>query len=167
MARGDVVLQSKAVMERDEMGRFVARIREGRERLMNELADDLETRARRYAPVRTGRLRRSITSLILNGYREVRVVSDVPYAGYMEEGTAPHLISGVRKNFRFDNKSRRFRWNNYKYGPYGSGKEYENWSYATGATVRHPGTKGHFFFKRAYRETMAEARIKMRQAYRG
>lgn len=166
MAVGEVTLTSQAIMERDEFGRFVARIRSGGEALMEQLATDLEGRARRYAPIRSGRLRRSIHALVMNGYREVRVVSDVPYAKYMEEGTGPHLIRGVRANFRFDNNSRYFTWYNYRFGPYGSGKEYENWSPATGATVRHPGTRAHFFFKRAYRETMAEVPARMKAAYR-
>lgn len=167
MATGEITLTSSAVMERDEFGRFIAKVRSGGEELMESLATDFEGRARRYAPIRSGRLRRSIQAIVTNGYREVRVVSDVPYARYMEEGTRPHLIRGVRANFRFDNNSRFFRWNNFRYGPYGSGKLYENWSFAQGATVRHPGTKGYFFFRRAYRETMAEARTRMRQAYRG
>lgn len=166
MARGEITFTSQAVMERDEFGRFIAKVRSGGADLMEAVATDFEGRARRYAPIRSGRLRRSIQALVLNGYREVRVVSDVPYAKYMEEGTRPHLIRGVRANFRYDNNSRYFKWNNYRFGPYGSGKEYENWSYAAGATVRHPGTRGHFFFKRAYRETMAEVPARMKAAYR-
>jgi len=165
MATGSITLQSQSVMERDEFGRFIAKVRSGGEELMEALATDFEGRARRYAPVRTGRLRRSIQALVING-REVLVISDAPYARHMEEGTRPHLIRGVRANFRYDNNSRYFKWNNFRFGPYGSGKPYENWSFEQGATVRHPGTRGYFFFRRAYRETMAEARMRMKEAYR-
>jgi HK97 gp10 family phage protein len=165
MPTATATFNSNAVMRRDDLGRFISQIERGGERLMSDLANDFEDRARRYAPMRTGRLRRSIKALIMNGYREVRVVSDVPYAEYMESGTRPHRISGVRANFRFKNGTQFFRWVNYKYGPYGTNKFYENWSFPTGATVRHPGTKAHYFFRRAYRETMADARVTMRKAY--
>ena len=165
---GQATFTSSALMRRDDMGRFIAQIERGGERLMEDLADGFESRARRYAPVRTGRLRRSIRALLLKGYREIVVVSDVPYATYMESGTRPHLIRGVKANFSFDNGSQFFRWKNYRYGPIGTDiNRYENWTHSGGAIIRHPGTKPKYFFRRAYRETMADARVSMRNAYRG
>lgn len=166
MPTATATLTSTTVMRRDDLGRFLSHIERGGDRLMEDLANDFEDRARRYAPVRTGRLRRSIRAILLNGYREIRMTSNSPYAGYMESGTKPHLIRGVRANFRWDNNTRYFRWRNYRYGPIGHDpSRYENWTYGGGAIIRHPGTKGHFFFRRAYRETMADARISMRKAY--
>lgn len=164
----EATLTSNAVLRRDNFGRFLRQIESGGERLMEDLAIDFENRARRYAPVRTGRLKRSIQAILLNGYRTIHLVSDAPYARYMEEGTRPHLIRGVRRNFRWRGKTRLFVWNNPEYGPIGTdNSRYENWTWEGGATVRHPGTRGYFFFRRAYRETMADARISMQRAYRG
>lgn len=156
-------LVSNAVMESDEFNRFIALAERGGTRLMEDLADKMESRAKRYAPYRSGRLRRGIRAILLNNNRELRVVTDVPYGWVMEEGSRPHFIHGVRANFEW--KGGRFVWNNPRFGPVGSGKRYENWSPGYGATVRHPGTKAHYFFRRSFQETFAEARIVMARAY--
>lgn len=165
---GHATFYSHAVMEQDRFGRFINEIERGSDRLLEDLAEKMETRAQRYSPYRTGRLKRSIRSVILANGREARVYSDVPYAEVMESGSRPHLIHGVRANFRW--KGGRFRWNDPRYGPAEDalpGEEYINWSRTYGATVRHPGTKPHLFFSRAFHETWADARLVMRRAYPG
>lgn len=168
---GKATFVSEAVMEQDRFGRFISEIERGGSRLLEDLADKMAKRAARYAPFRTGRLKRSIRSIILSNGREARVFSDVPYAGVMEAGSRRHLIHGVRANF--DWKHGRFVWNDPRYGPIDGPQTethkrgYQNWTYAYGATVNHPGTKPHLFFRRAFNETWAEARVVMRQAYPG
>lgn len=170
---GEATLVSNAVMEQDRFGRFISHIDRAGLNLLQELAGKMESRAKRYAPRRTGRLRQSIRSVVLSNGREARVFSNAPYAGVMELGSRPHLIHGVRANFRWKN-GRRFIWNDPRYGPIddpniGAGvradRGYENWSNAYGATVRHPGTKPHYYFQRAFTETWQEARFVMRKVY--
>lgn len=164
-------LESKSVLEQNRFGRFIKEAERSGDDLMRHLGKKMEDKAQRYAPSRTGALRKSIKYYPLNNWREVRVVSDVPYAGIMESGSKPHLIHGVRANFRWKNGTRRFVWNDPKYGPtedfYGMDDDlgYINWSRAHGATVRHPGTKPHLFFSRAFHETWQEARFIMRRVY--
>jgi hypothetical protein len=55
-------------------------------------------------------------------------------------GTGAHPITG---KMRFDWDGGNFHWRDYRFGPYGSGKAYENWDESSGATVRHPGTGPH------------------------
>ncbi len=164
-------LVSSAVLEQDRFGHFIKEAERSGDKLMEALAEKMEDKAQRYAPHRTGRLKASIQAIILNRGREVRVVSNVPYATVMEKGSRPHLIHGVKANFRWKG-SRRFIWNNYRFGPIDddapevtSDGRYLNWSKAHGATVRHPGTKPHLFFTRAFAETWQEARWIMRRVY--
>jgi hypothetical protein len=179
-------IQTNAIVEQDRWGRFIKEAERSGDRLMEELTERMADRAKRYAPNRTGRLRNSIEPWVSPNGREGRVFSDVPYAGVMESGSKPHLIHGVRANFNW--AGGRFVWNDKRYGPIGedfrdydrSGgtearrrnhhyrrrhKRYENWTYEHGATVRHPGTKPHMFFARAFHETWAEARFIMRKTY--
>jgi hypothetical protein len=73
--------------------------------------------------------------------------SIAPHAGYVEEGTAPHIIQG---QLVFWWRGGFFYWDNYRYGPVGSGKQYENWTEEGGAWVRHPGTEAQPFLRPAY-----------------
>lgn len=160
----DAVLVSHAIMEQDRFGRFINEAERGGDRLLEMLSDKMQSRASRYAPKRTRRLARSIQTVILGNGREARVFSDVPYAGAMEHGSRPHLIHGVRANFRW--KHGYFRWNDPRYGPISpDSNDYQNWTEGGGATVRHPGTKPHLFMSRSFHETWGEARLVMRQAY--
>jgi hypothetical protein len=157
-------------MEQDRFGHFINEIERSGDRLLEDLTQKMEDRAQRYAPYRTGKLKRSIRSVILTNGREARVYSDVPYSEVMESGSRPHLIHGVRASF--DWSGGRFVWNDPHFGPAEQiGRtlhgDYVNWSIAHGATVRHPGTKPHLFFARAFHETWAEARFVMRRAYPG
>jgi hypothetical protein len=183
---GSATLTSNAVMEQDSFGHFIREAERSADALMEDIVGTMEDRARRNAPVRTGHLRRNIHGVVLRSGREGRVTTDVPYAGPMEHGSRPHLIHGVRANFNW--KGGRFVWNDHRYGPIGEtfvatgiqpggvearrrnrtnrGKSgYQNWTYTYGATVRHPGTKPHFFFKKAFMQTWPEVRIMMRKAY--
>lgn len=171
-------LVSEPVMEQDRWGRFIRNAERSGDDLMAILADKMEDRAAALAPVRTGRLRRSMRGIVLQGGREARLISTVPYAGVMEYGSKPHLIHGVRANFRWKNGSRRFIWNDPRFGPVdgmsnaevenilSSGRGYANWSQEHGATVRHPGTKPHKFMFKAWESTWLEARRIMREVYR-
>lgn len=158
-------LTSHTVLEQDAWGRFIKEIERSGDQLMERLGKRMEEKARRYAPIRSGRLRRSIHTELFNHGRSVRVTSDVPYAGVMEGGSRPHLIHGVRASFEWSGGT--FVWNDPRFGPIGSvnRRGYKNWTREHGATVRHPGTKPHMFFARAFHETWAEARLIMRQTY--
>lgn len=181
IAEGEFTTQ--AIMEQDRWGRFISEAERAGDRLMDELTDKMADKAAQYAPMRTGKLRRSIKPWVSTDGREGRVYSDAPYAEVMESGSRPHLIHGVRANF--DWKGGRFVWNDRRYGPIGgpsgpSGNAearrrnryrragssgYKNWTYTHGATVRHPGTKPHLFFSRAFHEVWQEARLIMRKVY--
>lgn len=166
---GAAELTSNVVIEHDNFNRFVKDIERSGDRLMEDLAQKFEERARRKAPVRTGRLRNSIRSVLYDRNRRLVVWSDVPYAGVMESGSRPHYIHGVRANFRW--KGGFFVWNDPRFGPIDGPQTlthkrgYQNWSYAHGATVHHPGTKPHHFFRDAFRETWLEAASVMRKDY--
>jgi hypothetical protein len=158
---GTAQFVSQGYIERDDFGRFMKKIERGGEQFLDAVANDFENRARRYAPVRTGRLRASIRALVSG--QTVYVVSNVDYARHMEYGTRPHPIPGVTANFRW--RKGWFVWNDPRYGPYGTtGGHYENWD-ESGATVQHPGTRAYLFFTRAYREVLAEAPVTLRKAY--
>jgi hypothetical protein len=161
MTVSKATLTSHAIMEQDRFGRFINEAQRGGDRLLEMMSDKMKDRAVRYAPKRTRRLARSIQTVILSNGREARVFSDVPYADIMESGSQPHLIHGVKANFRW--KGGYFVWDDPRYGP--NSRKYQNWTREGGATVRHPGTKPHLFFSRAFHETWGEARLVMRQAY--
>lgn len=97
------------------------------------VAAEVEARAKRLAPVDTGRLRQSIYTrrkLTIRGPGyEVR--TDVAYAPYVEGGTRPHVIRARNA------KALRFR--------VGNRVVYAN-------AVHHPGTKAQPFLSRAVRE---------------
>lgn len=166
---GHATVTATAIMERDQFGHFISNLERKNDKLIEDLAKTMARRAQRYAPFRTGRLKRSIKSVVLQRGREARVFSDVPYAVVMEEGSRPHRIHGVRANF--DWKGGRFVWNDPRYGPIDGPQTethrrgYQNWSLASGATVNHPGTKAHRFMARAFQETWAEARLVMHDVY--
>lgn len=161
----EATLHSRSVMEQNRMGHFISDIQRSGTKLMEQLGEKMESKAKRYAPVRTGRLRASVKYVMLTNGREIQLYSDVPYAGVMEKGSRPHLIHGVRANF--DWKGGYFVWNDPHFGPIEDNRtrRYENWSAAHGATVHHPGTKPHLFMARAFTETWQEARFVMRQVY--
>ncbi len=164
---GKAQVTSNAVMEQDSMGHFISEIRRSGDTLMRRLADDWEDRAKHMAPVRTGRLRDDLQVFQSADKRELRLVTNVPYAVVMEEGSRPHLIHGVRANFTMKN-GRRFVWNDPRYGPAEGPNPrgyYRNWTDQYGATVRHPGTKAKKFMYRSWKMTFEDARIKMRQVY--
>lgn len=164
---GRATLTSRAIMESDSSNRFIRSVDRSGDRLMEELANKMEAKAKRYAPNRTGRLRNSIQAVMLSNGREVRLFSDVDYAGHMEHGTRPHQISGVKANFQW--RGGYFVWNDPDFGPIGKKRrtptKYANWTKAGGATVNHPGTRPHRFFARAFTETWQEARFIMRRVY--
>lgn len=68
-----------------------------REQIANKLvkvsADKIVQYAKEEAPVRTGRMRDSITATVSG--LEARVSPNVPYFGFVEFGTQPHMIEPV------------------------------------------------------------------------
>lgn len=156
-------ISTNSIMEQDRWGHFISEIERAPDRVMEQLAEKLQDKAQRYAPVRTGRLKRSLRARVINHGREVVLTSDVPYAIVMEEGSRPHQIHGVRATFEW--KGGTFKWDDprFKFNPGKRG--YQNWTWEHGATVRHPGTKPHRFMARAFNETWQEARFILRRVY--
>lgn len=171
---GEVQLKSNSIMFQDETGRFIKHMNDSADRFLNVVGDRLEKKAKQYAPKgKTLKLRDGIM-YVRPSEREVLLISDVPYAKIMERGSRPHKIHGVKANFMW--KRGDFTWVNYQYGPIGGkqrggkyrqerGRKYQNWTWQYGATVNHPGTKGRWFFKRAFEETRAIARRDLRKAF--
>lgn len=102
-------------------------------------------RAKVLAPVDTGRLRASIRTERRSflGFRlRWTIGSDVDYAGYVHDGTAPHVIRPKTKSvLRFKVGGR--------------------WVYAK--QVNHPGTRARPFLDRALREVAAQRGFSFRQ----
>lgn len=95
--------------------------------------------ARSRAPVRTGRLRRSIGLRREDSSRYV-VEASAPYAGYVEYGSGPHIIEPRRAfllRFSVDGEIR----------------------YAK--RVRHPGSSPQPYWRPAFGETAREARRRL------
>ena len=92
---------------------------------------------RRYAPVRTGVFRDSLTGRIVGRTRftEMRFSSSDPKARFVMEPTRPHIIEARKTALRFADGIFRKR-------------------------VMHPGTKGSRFVRRAY-STMAPEFIRV------
>jgi len=89
---------------------------------------------REKAPVRTGRLRQSITVRLET--EKVTVGPAVPYAPYVEYGTKPHIIRPVNaKALAFE----------------------VGGTTVFAKLVRHPGFAGRFFARGAYEQFMTEA----------
>lgn len=96
-------------------------------------AGQVRRRAQELAPVRSGRLRRSIRSTSRLGFRgwTSRVGSDLDYAEFVHDGTRPHLIRPRRaRALRFTAGGR----------------------VVFARLVRHPGTRPNPFLDRALRE---------------
>lgn len=100
-------------------------------RLVEESADFAEKTMKEKAPVKTGKLRRSIRKRV--GRFEAEIGPTVPYAVYVEYGARPHTIRSVRaKALRFE----------------------ADGTVVFTQLVRHPGTKPQHFI----RETVEELR---------
>jgi len=130
MATSSVSLQSPA--------RVAAMIRPDVERSMETKVRRVVSRAKRLAPKKTGRLRSSIRmdrrassgrfasrSTPITSYE---VSANTPYAGYVHEGTKPHIIRVKNASVLTDGTT--------FFGP----------------VVRHPGTRPNPFLSRALQE---------------
>jgi hypothetical protein len=153
-----ITARTDVVFARDTLGQFLRGV-EARERRVIEKGIERGARySRALAPAGKNRstyanrpgyvpLKQSIrTRMSING-NQGYWYSIAPHAGYVEEGTAPHLIEG---KLYFWWRGGRFYWNNPRYGPVGSGKQFENWTEEGGAWVRHPGTNAQPFLRPAY-----------------
>jgi len=97
-----------------------------------ECATVLTAAAKREAPVRSGRLRRSI-SYQAGGQGSYVVSTNVPYAVDVHEGTRPHIIRPVNK--------RALAWKGMRHPV---------------KLVHHPGTRGNPFMTRALSTSHAQ-----------
>jgi len=104
---------------------------------LKEAARQVVNRARVLAPVRTGRLRSSIRAeppRIFSLRGSVKVGSDLEYAGWVNDGTAPHVIRPRnRQVLKFTVGGRT----------------------VFAKVVNHPGTRANPFLDRALREVAA------------
>lgn len=105
---------------------------------LREASRQVVQRAKVLAPVRTGRLRSSIRAeppRIFSLRGSVTVGSDLEYAGYVNDGTAPHVIRPRRRRaLRFIVGGR----------------------VVFARRVNHPGTRANPFLDRALREVAAQ-----------
>lgn len=127
-----------ATVKMESPARVAAIIRPDVERSMETKVRRITSAARRLAPKRTGRLRASIRmdrrsaggQYAAQGtpIAAYEVSANTPYAGYVHEGTRPHIIRVKRATVLTDGKN--------FFGP----------------IVRHPGTKPNPFLTRAIEE---------------
>lgn len=105
-------------------------------RILSRMVYILGSHARREAPMRTGRLARSISGSVSRGGREGTIRVSAPYATMVHEGTRAHVIRARRRRFlRFEsNGSTVFR-----------------------RSVMHPGTRPNRFLVRAWEAAMRDA----------
>lgn len=96
------------------------------ERLMSRLVLTVEAEAKRQVPVRTGTLRRSITSVVESAGERGRVGTNLRYALWVHEGTRAHVIVPTVK--------RALYWKGARHPV---------------RRVMHPGTKGQPFLRNA------------------
>jgi len=109
-----------------ELRKILERIPDHLRNILDDLTKETYEKAVQYAPVRTGFLRRNIIWRVegLTGY----VISQAPYSAFVEFGTRPHMI--------FPRRARALR---FEVGGQVIFARY----------VRHPGTRGQFFMRRA------------------
>lgn len=152
-----VTVKSRVVFERNNFGQFAAACEKAAEETVRKTIERGARTSRNLAPAGSERwrysdrpgyvpLKRSIRTRMV-GKTKGYWYSIAPHAMYVEEGTNAHIIRGKLK-FAWNGDV--FYWNNYAFGPVGSGKKYENWTKTGGAWVRHPGTSAQPFMRPAY-----------------
>ena len=114
-----------------ELRKTLERIPDHLRNILDDLTKETYEKAIQYAPVRTGFLRRNIIWRVegLTG----RVVSQAPYSAFVEFGTRPHMI--------FPRRARALRFE------VGGQVVFARY-------VRHPGTRGQFFMRRALHDAL-------------
>ena len=125
-------------------------------RAMRQTLLAIERRAKRRAPVNTGRLRASITPDIRSPF-EGYVGTNVDYAAAVEYGGRPHVIKPRKANvLRFKVGGTKGRYVTSK-----SGKKYwrkgKPGNEVFAMSVKHPGTKAKPFLEPAYRRGITSA----------
>jgi HK97 gp10 family phage protein len=97
----------------------------------------IQSNAIKEAPVNKqtggGNLRQNIRTSLISGTR-AEVVSKAPYSGYVEMGTAPHIIEAVNKRVLANKRTGQF----------------------FGKLVHHPGTRANPFMKRAIEKSQTK-----------
>lgn len=159
-----ITATSRFVFERNSLGRFAAECNRAAERTVQRTIELGARTSRAMAPAGKNRelyskrpgyipLKRSIktTRSGTRGYW----FSIAPHAMFVEKGTAPHVIHG---RLYFPWRGGTFVWNDFHFGPVGSGKLYENWDASRGsrggAWVFHPGTNAQPFLEPAYNKVV-------------
>lgn len=168
----DIVCETQTFFRKNEMGRFVSRLQEKGENMLDDMVEDGQDEARRLAPrgshsYRSGHthFKDSVREVNYSGGQERGWATTAKHFWWYVRGTKPHLIKG-KLSFNWANTGDWFHWENYRYGPYGSGKRYENWDSGAGATVKHPGNGPHDNWMLAsYRAIAARAPSYMRRAF--
>jgi hypothetical protein len=112
---------------------------------VRRITRQIENRARLYAPVNTGNLRSSITSVVTSRGLTVSGVVGTPleYAVYVHEGTRPHEITPRTPGGTLT----------WKAGP-GSGENRPGPRVYARRTF-HPGTRANPFLRRAMEDVLA------------
>ena len=121
------------------------------ERGLSAVVHELKGEVQRRTPVKTGRLRSSITAHV-SGMRGA-ISSNANYARFVEEGTRPHTITARR--------ARALAWpgvaartsSGLGRGPRGTRSGTGRGGFIYARSVRHPGTTGRHMFRNAITET--------------
>lgn len=153
-----ITVRSNFVVARDNTGRFLAGVDRRARKTVERGVERGARYSRQLAPRGKNRhrydsrpgyvpLKNSIRTRVSISGTQGYWYSIAPHAKYVEFGTDPHLIEG---KLVFWWRGGLFWWDNYRYGPVGSGKPYENWVEGQGAWVYHPGTKAQPFMRPAY-----------------
>lgn len=120
-------------MKPEELAERFQKERLDKGRLLRRIGFAVEGRVKREAPVKTGHLRRSITSDVQEGRSRVIVGTNLDYAIFVHEGTAAHTIVAKRM--------KALSWPGARH-PIKS--------------VRHPGTKPNPFMERGLDRSRGE-----------
>lgn len=149
------LITSTEVAVRNKFGQFSKELDDARRIFLDEIADVGENAARLTAPVKSGRLKDSITGLVFPGTRTASVVTKVSYGLYQEEGTRRHPITGNPDlSFFWKKAGRRF---------YPASEFYNTPGMVT--VIDHPGNPAVGFLARGYDEMIRQTPNMLRRAY--
>jgi hypothetical protein len=158
---------TRSLLLQDRFGRFISEIEQAGDKLLEDTVKDMAETAKKMAPSRSGELRRGIHPVQITP-REWKVVSTADHTLPIEFGYRAHRITGKFPGFE-SNKAAfgRWIWNHRWFGPYGSGKPYENWGPGVGSSVTSPARGPRPFLRPAFELHFGAARAEMRRRYPG
>lgn len=164
---GTAKMSTRGLMAQDRFGRFIDDIRMSGDKILRDAAKNMESTAKRLAPSATGELRRGIHAVEVSP-REWRVVSTADHTLPIETGYRAHRITGKFRPFASAKAvNGKWVWNHPFFGPYGSGKQYENWGPGVGSSVTSPARGPRPFLRPAFEMRFGELRAEMRRQYPG